>query len=272
MEPITTRVGQILDTDNRFLGRSVFEEWVHLVRTPSDALLLSLGVTEFEELGREAVRLISLCLMSPDARVWPLKLTRLLASWGDPLAGYFGAQLLTAGKVMGPGAGTGAARCLHWLAGEVGEAPSQADVATALARWKSENPGPLGGFGVPFRELDERRVALLRFVGDGPLSKRRFWRLHLQLVEAMAPVRPNCAISFVALLLDMGIAPERCGLSLAVLMPHVFLAHALEASTLDGARLNQMPASQVAYAGIGPRTIGDGVAVKVHPALQRAAP
>lgn len=271
MEPITTRVGLIIDGDNRFFGRSVFEEWAQLVRSPSDALLISLGVNELTDVAREGVRLIALCLASPDARVWPLKLTRLLSSWGDPVAGYFGGQLVTAGKVMGPGAGTSAALCLQWLLHQVGEGASQEEVSSAVARWKAENPGPIGGFGVPFREHDERRVALLRFVGDGPISKGRHWRLHHQLVEAMAPVRPNCAISFSAILLDIGVAPERCGLAFSVLMPHVFLGHALEGSE-DGARLNDWPASHVEYRGTARRQLGDGARAQVHDALRRAEP
>ena len=105
MQPIDTRVGLIVDGDNRYLGRSVFAEWVHLLKDPGDGLLVALGLPEPTAQAREVLGLLVLGLTSPDARVWPLKLTRLLASHGDPLAGYFGAQLVSAGKLMGPGVG-----------------------------------------------------------------------------------------------------------------------------------------------------------------------
>jgi hypothetical protein len=173
---------------------------------------------------------------------------------------------------MGPGATTHAARCLRWIGGEVGDLASRDAVAAALARWRAQNAGPIAGFGVPFRAVDERRAAMVRFVGDGPIAQRRFWRLHQQLVECLAPMPPNCVISFAALLLDTGVAAERCSLAVTALMPHVFLAHALEASTEDGARLNAWPPDMVEYQGIGPRTTGDGQRGEVCKALRRIAP
>lgn len=47
-----------------------------------DGILVALGVREPSPTSREALRLVMLGTMSPDARVWPLKLTRLLASHG----------------------------------------------------------------------------------------------------------------------------------------------------------------------------------------------
>lgn len=267
MEPIRTKVGTILDGDNRFLGRSVFHDWSFRLRSASDAILVALGVTPTDD-HREAWRLMSLCLISPDARVWPLKLTRLLASWGNPLLGYFAGQLVTTSRVMGPGAGTGAGVCLQWIADRVGGAPTDADVGEAVAAWRAEHPGPLGGFGVPFREVDERRAALLQLVGDGPLAQGRFWKLHLQLVPQVA-ARPNCVISIAALLLDIGVAAERCGFAIAVLMPPVFMANALEAARTDGARLHQWPDDLVHYVGAPARRVGDGRRAAVPPALQR---
>lgn len=267
--PINTRVGCIVEGDNRFLGRSVYHEWERSIETPADPLLHVLGVTRLDSVTREAFRLLSLCVMSPDARVWPLKLTRLLASWGDPIAGFFGAQLVTAGRVMGPGATTFAAQALTSIARAVGTEPTLASVQAAAERFKDETQAPLAGFGVPFRDVDERRVALLRFVGDGPLSQRAYWKLHQLLVETQAPAAPNCIISFAALLLDAGVPPERCGLAVTLLMPHVFAAHALEASTLDGAKLNSWPVTQVKYKGAGPRTVGDGQKSEVRRALKR---
>lgn len=268
--PIDTRVGLIVDGDNRFLGRSVFSEWEPEVQSPSDTLLLSLGVRELTDLNREAARLASVCLLSPDARVWPLKLARLLSSRGDAVAGYFGAQLVTAGRVMGPGAGTPAACCLHWVAERAGVDPSADEIRAAVDAFKREaGTHILGGFGVPFRPADERRVALLRFVGEGPLSRRRYWQLHLRLVTALAPKPPNIVISLAALLLDSGVPAGRCGIAVSVLMSHVFLAHALEAAQTDGA-LASLPRELVGYRGIAARHTSAPGTPAVHPALRRS--
>lgn len=269
-KPIDTRVGQILDDDNRFLGRSVFSDWERELRSPSDTLLVALGARELTSLDREAIRLVSLCLISPDARVWPLKLTRLLSSRGDAVAGYLGGQLVTAGRVMGPGAGRHAARCLHRVGESTGLDPSTEEVRAAVDAWKREaGTTIIGGFGVPFRPQDERRVALVRFVGDGPLARRRHWQLHFRVVEALAPTPPNVVISIVALLLDVGVPAERCGLAVSVLMQHVFLAHALEAAQTDGA-LTSLPRELVGYRGIAARHTSAPGTPEIERALRRS--
>lgn len=267
MQPIATRVGLIIEGDNRFLGRSVFDDWVHRLASPVEAMMAVLGVEATTE-NAEAFRLVSLCGMSPDARVWPLKLTRLISSWGDPVAGFFGAQLVTAGKVMGPGAAGGAAVMLSWFDKRLGPTPSLAEMSEALDEWKRTHPGPLLGFGVPFRPVDERRAAMVKIAGDRPLTKRRFWKLHVQLVEALPAVQPNVAICFAALLLDAGVPPEHCGLATSFLMAHVFLAHAIEGAKLDAATTT-WPVEAVAFAGTPARRIGDGQRARVPPALAR---
>ncbi len=260
MKPcIETRVGQIVDGDNRFLGRSMFDDWSRDLTSPGDALLAAAGVRDLSPVNRESLRLIALCSMTPDARVWPLKLTRLLACHGDPAAGYFGGQLVSTGKVMGPGAVTHAAKSLCWVGDAAGDAPTDAAAAAAIAAWRARSPGPLAGFGVPFRDQDERRVALLRFVRGGPIERRRYWRLHEQFVAAAAPLRPNCALSFAALMLDMGVRPEHCGLMLSATMAHVFFAHAIEGSTHD-AVLRALPVEAVDYRGVAPRHSQGGAA------------
>lgn len=267
MKPISTRVGLIIDGDNRFLGKSVFEDWATMLSSPTEAVMAALGV-EVNAENAEAFRLIALCGMSPDARVWPLKLTRLLSSWGDAVAGFFGAQLVTAGRVMGPGAAGGAAQMLSWFDAHLGAEPSAPEVAEALATWKRERPGPLQGFGVPFRPVDERRAAMIKLSHGRPVSKRRFWQLHLRLAEALPTVPPNVALCFAALLLDSGVPPEHCGLATSLLMSHVFLAHAIEGSKTDGA-VNEWPVSALEFHGTPARRVGDGQRATVPAALVR---
>lgn len=271
MSPIDTRVGLIQRDDNRFCGQSAFQHWVNVWSGPFDANLAALGI-ELTPLNREAMRLITVASTSPDARVWPLKLSRLLSSWGDATAGYFGSQLVTAGKVMGPGAVLGAAQCLSFLSAHLGEDFTVAEVAARLAEFRAANPGPVGGFGVPFRPADERRVALLGFVGSGPL-RRRHWRIH-ELLDAARPnpqTAPNVGLAFAALLLDAGAPAERCGLVTTLLMSHVFLAHAVEAADTDGAPLNAWPVDAVKYEGVAARTLGERRAANVPAALRRAS-
>jgi hypothetical protein len=218
---------------------------------------VALGVNEVTPEAREVARLLTICSLSPDARVWPLKVTRLLASYGDPLAGHFGGQLLLASNTMGPGCATMAARGLVWVHEHAGEGATDAQVEDAIAEWLAQSGDRFAGFGVPFRDADERRTGLLHLVGQGPVTRRPFWRLHERIVEAMAPVKPNVLISLAAMLLDIGVSADHSGIAVCTLTSPIFLAHALESARQDGARLNALPASCVSYQGRGPRTTTD---------------
>lgn len=245
VSPIETRVGVILADDNHFLGRSAFSAWVNDAQAPSDLTIAALGV-DVDDHAREAVRLIAVCLSSPDARVWPLKLTRVLASHGDAAAAFFGAQLVSTGRTMGPGTVTGAATLLAGL-GAVVDADDDAfraavDDARAAAR------GRLPGFGVPFRPQDERLVGMRALIAARPAHRaRRYWRTFERAVDVV-PVAANVALGTAALLLDIGVPAPLCGLGLSLLMTHVFLGHAVEAVHTD-AVLRALPATCVTYVG-----------------------
>jgi hypothetical protein len=277
-DPILTRVGIILDGDNRFLGRSTFYGWSQDLTDLSDVLLVALGVHEATPEAREVARIVTLCSLTADARVWPLKLTRLLASYGEPLAGHFAGQLVLTSNSMGPGGATMAARGLVWVREHAGEAPTDAQVKAAITSWLPQSGGRFAGFGVPLRETDERRTGLLQLVGDGPVTRRPFWRLHEQVVKVLAPLTPNVLISMAAMMLDVGIPADHGGIAIGTLMSPVFLAHALESAKQDGARLNALPASCVTYQGRAARSTTDQPSAEtssdasIPGPLRRAAP
>jgi len=248
MPPIQTRVGLILEHDNRFCGRSAYSEWSREARSPTDLWATAFGI-DVDDYARDTLRLLAVCLTSPDARVWPLKLTRLLSSHGDPTVGFFAAQLVTSGRTMGPGTLAGAAALLAtWV--ELDD-----DGRAALLMPARTQRQRLAGFGVPFRAADERMVALKAAIDDTPARNGRHWQAMTAIVQAVATfadVQPNISIGSAAVLLDLGVPPERCGLGLTLLMSHVFLGHAVEAASTDAA-LQTLPAAAVRYVGPPPR-------------------
>lgn len=265
---IETRAGLIEDTDNRFLGRAVFADLAHSTEETSDLVALALGLRAEGPEDRDALRLIALATVSPDARVWPIKLCRVLSSFGAPVVGVFGAQLLTAGSIMGPGVTVGAARGLVQVAGAVARGE---DLAEAIAAHRAANGGRFEGFGVPLRPADERQVALTALVEGTPLAARPYWRLHREVIaqsRTRSPDAPNVVLPIAALLLDLGARPERCGLALSTLMMPVFVAHALEAAESDGL-LRALPASVVAFEGAAPRHTATPAPSTAPPALRR---
>lgn len=265
---IETRVGLIVEGDNRFMGASVFHA-LHLTHlSPLDTLLAAFGVPQLSDLDREALRLASLVLISPDARVWPLKLCRLLSSYGSPLVGTFAAQLVLKTQMLGPiTIGAAAAGLIAFRARIQAGMPAR----ESLTVWKTACNGRIPGFGVPFRAQDERLVALRGFVGPAGLASRPFWQTNEQLFALTedGPEVPNIALGLAGLLLDVGISPENTGLVAAQLMAPVYVAHALEASQTDRHILPHLPPSAVNYRGIPPRNLGEAPGAEVPAGLRR---
>lgn len=234
------RVGHIGTDDNRFCGAAVFAapgaDLATRCSSPLDLLAHAFAMPPLGDDGRSALFTLSLCLTSPDARVWPLKLTRILASYGNPLAGYFGAQLASFTERIGPGAGSSGAASLRWLIDRLPDEPTAAQVAAAVAEHLAAR-GRIPGFGVPFRAQDERLLALHRLLSGHSCQRGRAWRLHLAIAASLrqtAKLEPNILFSAVALLTDLGLSAERTGLFLCLLMNHTFAAHAAEAAERDG--------------------------------------
>ncbi|MBK7071133.1 MAG: hypothetical protein IPH44_02420 [Myxococcales bacterium] len=249
------RAGHIGTDDNRYCGAAVFGALAATVTSQLDLTARAFGLCDLTDGDREVLRVISLCLTSPDARVWPLKLARVLASYGDAYAGYFGAQLGTGSQQLGPGVTAGAAASLAWIRARVGDDPSDAAVAAAVAAHTAER-GRIGGFGVPFRAEDERLLGMHRLLAHHPARRRPGWRLMEQVVTALRAahgVEPNIVIAIAALVLDLGLAPTRAGLFVASLMSHTFAAHAVEAAEQDGPWLQRLPVDALEDRSRAPR-------------------
>lgn len=249
------RVGHIGYDDNRFCGASVFGELTERVDQPFELMAVGFGLPPLDDDGREILRALALCLTSADARVWPLKLTRILSSYGNPFAGFFGAQLANYSERMGPGTASNGAGSLRWMLEQLPAAPSPAEVRAVVAE-HLETRGRIAGFGVPFRKQDERLLALHRLLSGHPAQQGRAWRLHLQIIEVMREreeLEPNIVFPMSALLLDLGLSAERTGLFATMLMGHTFAAHAVEASEQDGALLRELGAEHVEDGSRPPR-------------------
>lgn len=273
------RAGHIGDRDNRFCGHGVFTELHAATRDPFELVLLALGL-RIADVDVEVVRCMALALCSPDARVWPLKLARTLAAYGNPIAGCFGAQLASDSERMGPGTAAGAAASLRWLAEELAAAgltvdadaaAVDAELAAAVERHRASR-GRIMGFGVPFRAEDERLIALRQMLAGHPATRRPTWRLFERLATVMRArdgLAPNIVIALAALLVDLGLAPHRAGMLVGMIMAPNFCAHALDAADHDGGLLIELPPEVLAYQGTAPRR---SPAAQARAAVGSAAP
>ncbi|MFO0760780.1 MAG: citrate/2-methylcitrate synthase [Byssovorax sp.] len=253
-----TRVGHILYDGARFCGRGVFDELMSELPSGDELAATALGM-RLDPGGREVWQRCAIALLSPDARVWPLKTVRVIASLGNPTAAFFGGQLVSSSPAMGPGAARGTAEMLTAIAETAMDLDDVERVSAATLDVLARSPR-LGGFGVPFRAEDERMLALRASLAGHAAEQGRFYRLHLKvgsIVAAHRGVQPNLVLTLAALLLDLGCAPRRAGLAVALLMRPSFAAHAVEAADRDGPLLRELPPERLDYRGKAPRRIAE---------------
>lgn len=256
---IVTEVAIERGDDHRFRGHGVFSE---LAGAATFTELLVLALTGRRLLPEETrvVDDVAGVMAVADPRVWPLKIARLVATSGGFVSGWCAGQLCLEGARVGPWNCGAAAELLTELRVAVG-ALEAAGVARPLAvaqavRERLASGGPLAGFGVPIRPVDERVEALARLLE----SRRRAHLPHFALLRELEGVTrsargfgPNIGAGAAACLLDLGFTPGEIAPLATVLTTETFVANAWEGAGQRSALLARLPPECVRYEGREPR-------------------
>jgi len=242
--------------EHRFFGHKVFEE---LAGHES-----FMGLTALSVLGR---RLPAECsavledaantLTMADPRIWPLKLTRVVASYGGTVAAAAAGLLVEEGAQIGPWACGRSAAVLVMMHQGIAGRCDDADHVRAVVAEYLENRKFIWGFGTPFRQRDERLVAFRKCMTE----KRRDTLPYFRTMDAVAKavrelrrVEPNIVFALAAVCLDMGLGIEEIGPMTSTLMQHMFFAAVGEGARQAPAVVRELPEAYVSYVGRGPRT------------------
>lgn len=252
---IVSRVAALGFPEHRFRGYAVFEE---LVGNESTAGLIALAVGGRRLTSEEASVLddIAAANLVGDPRIWPLKLIRIVASYGGVLAGYAAGHMAIEGDRIGPPITRHAAEMLVELRSAVGERIADRAAIEAEAHQLLERRKRLIGYGIPFRAYDERYVALRdRLVARG---RAALPYVHVQdvlseVVRKERGVPPNVGILVAAILLDLGFDARELSAVFHFVMQPVFIANAYEAAVAPCAELRSLPLDAITYSGVGPR-------------------
>ena len=249
---ITTRVAHAGFHDHRWFGHAVFGELLG-EETALGLVLLAVRGRRATEVERALLEDLAVTVTVADPRIWPLKIARLLASYGSPLAGFGGAHLCVESDALGPWLADSAGRLLL----EVGEADDADDETFTRAAREALRKRPMPfGYGVPLRPRDERFLALSKRISAHGRSTLKWWRVQERLTEhvrAEHGMEPNIGIGGTAMLLDMDLSPEQARVVTVFAMAHLFLANAVEGAEQRSSILQSLPASAVHYAGPAPR-------------------
>jgi hypothetical protein len=255
MKPvIVTRVAHAGPDDHRFFGHGVLGELLgHETETGLLAMaILGRRVTADEKGVLDA---LAVSLTAADPRIWPLKASRIVASYGEMLAGLAAGQLAMMGTYTGPRVIAGAAEHLARLCAALGDESREDRIRLRVV--DHMNGGErLAGYGIPMREQDERLVALRAFMIRAGRSELPHWRAQESLSLAMwrdRKLAPNIGIGQAAALLDLGCTPAQAGALAISLIQQDFTSNAFEAAQQCSTAMQRLPDECVKYEGPPPR-------------------
>jgi hypothetical protein len=248
---IRTNVGCAGLGENFLRGRSIARE---LFGRDSYWSLLSLSI-DGPRLDMDASRLLddlAVAICSPDPRIWPLKVTWIVGSYGSPLYASAAALLFFESAMVGPWACVAACEAIRAIRAIVEGNPEWQEALVSELRARLDAGSRVAGFGVAMRDDDERVPLLLRAaeLHDRSAGPHLAALLRaLPLIEARTSLHPNIGAALAACLLDMGYDDRQVGLMASEMVRAQLIGNALEASVLEPHSLREIPEALLRYLG-----------------------
>ncbi len=251
---VTTSSGHWGWEEHQYFGHRVFAE---LAEQESFTGLMALSILG-RRLDAASVALLdrtAACLTLADPRIWPLKMTRLVAAYGHSLAATAAGLLIEEDARIGPWTVAKSAGLLLGLRAVLGADPTSEAVQREVRAYLAEHRF-VWGFGTPFRPKDERLVAYRRCLAPSGALERPYFRLADAITEVVVEARgtqPNMGLAVAAVLLDLGLAVREVGPLATALMQHMFFAHAVDAAKETPSLTRCLADEHVRYTGRAPR-------------------
>lgn len=239
-------------TDHIYLDHKIYEE---LEGSASFVDMLFLSVASRLPTANEVQFLnhFSVAVSFADPRIWPLKVTKIIASYGNFGAGVASGLLCVQDAIIGPWSWLPTAKLLCEIESNLAQGHSLEPVLSSIFSSRGRVPG----FGVKGREVDERGLAIRRGVNLLGRDKMSYWKLankvERELDQLGYKIKPNVAFHGAAALLDLRLEPESVAELAVGLFSHMFIAHASESVATPSAQLRQLPEKYIAFDGHSPR-------------------
>src|SRR5690349_4236901 len=145
-----------------------------------------------------------------DPRIWPLKVTRLVGTYGSMLPALSAGMLMENDARIGPWTCVGAAEALRALHVDLaGDCDDPVRVRQVVADYRKAHRF-VSGFGTPYRDRDERVIAFRTRMERRGRTQLPYYRTMQAVAVAMketTKAEQNIGGVLAAVLLDMGLAP-----------------------------------------------------------------
>jgi hypothetical protein len=265
-QKVSTRCAHWGFVDHRYFGHAVFGE---LAGHQSITGLLAISV-----LGRclekdecAVIDDVAACATLADPRIWPLKLTRIVASYGSVGSAIAAGILSLEEACIGPDITTDAAKLLVDMHSKTKGATGSCVTPESFVSGYLESHRIVPGFGTPFRAFDERLVALRRCIQERHRDRLPYFQTMNDLIENVQrrrAVEPNIGLAIAACFLDLGLRVEHIGAMTLATMFHMFLANGLEGADQRLSVLQELPEQRIEYVGVAARRSSRFLAANRH--------
>jgi len=251
---LKTRVAHADRGDNRFRG---FGGNAELVGRDGWASIFSLAIGGPRLSAQDAmiVEDMAVCSLAADPRIWPLKMARLVASYGVTLPAIAVGHVALEGAIVGPEPTGKAAETLMGWCERLGDRMNDAGAIEALVD-DLLSQGRAAGFGVAFRSRDERVDGIKACVKKRNREDGRYWKLVMAIDALMIEKRKvqlNLAMASAAVLLDLGFKPTQVRMWMTAYLDVCFYANAVEGAEQQSPVLRRLPDDAIEYVGREPR-------------------
>jgi hypothetical protein len=242
-------------SDHRYFGHSVFEQLAGHESMMGMSALSVLG----RKLPKDCCDVLEdiVCTSTlADPRVWPLKLTRLVASYGSTMPAVAAGLLIQEGARIGPWTTASAAEALAEFHCAIGEWPDDTALVRKVVEQYFSRHKFIPGFGTPYRKVDERLARFEQLMEERHRHTLPHWRTMLAVaaeVRSLKGAEPNIGIGYAAALLDMGVSIPEIGPLATLLLHHMFYANAVEGAHQAPELLRKLPDNHVDYVGVPAR-------------------
>ena len=253
---LRTRVGHSEWGDNRFRGYSVAQQLVGR-ETATGMLVLAIAGKRIDQNGCAMLDDLATVMAVADPRIWPLKLVRVTSAYGGCLAAVAAATITLEGALVGHASTGRAAAVLVDLRERLltnaapGENASDLAIETECRHLLAAGTRTVG-FGVPFRQRDERVDMLAARVAARGRADLPYWQLFVRVTATFRRIRrleANIGLAAAAVCLDMGFSLGHIGPLVTALGASDLWCNAVEGSEQMPPSLQTLPTDCVRYVG-----------------------
>lgn len=240
--PLPTQLAHASRGDNLLRGFSVCHELAGRIDTWS-LISLSVGHRRLTPNETSAIDQAAVCASSAEPRIWPLKIVRLASSYGSVVPAIVAGILASDRGFVGWYQIAQSTAFLGRAAAKFGTRPPERSELEAWVDQERDDGQRFAGFGVAFRDRDERADALAVQLAKLGRDNLQHWVLARELDRVLSsrglPI--NMGAACAAVLLDIGFAPAQAEAMALYLIFSNYLGNAVEGATQAPDVLRKLP-------------------------------